>query len=88
MCFLDARNEGQLGYSSPKRNEQAQETILLHSCSSIFPSYAPLSGREGKVPNLGHRGTTFLSGGSASKKNGLPAPSHHSEAARCACMGD
>ena len=23
-------------------------------------------------------------GGSASKKNGLPAPSHHSEAARCA----
>ena len=26
-------------------------------------------------------------GGSASKKNGLPAPSHHSEAARCASKG-
>ena len=27
-------------------------------------------------------------GGSASKKNGLPAPSHPSEAARCASTGD
>ena len=27
-------------------------------------------------------------GGSASKKNGLPAPSHHSEAARCASTND
>jgi len=27
-------------------------------------------------------------GGSASKKNGLPTPSHHSEAARCASTGD
>ena len=27
-------------------------------------------------------------GGSASKKNGLPAPSHHSEAARCASTED
>src|SRR5437016_14156140 len=27
-------------------------------------------------------------GGSASKKNGLPAPSHHSEAARCASKED
>jgi len=26
-------------------------------------------------------------GGSASKKNGLPAPSHSSEAARCASTG-
>jgi hypothetical protein len=31
----------------PKNNERAQETILLHSCSGIFPSFAPLSGREG-----------------------------------------
>ena len=29
----------------------------------------------------------FYRGGSASKKNGLPAPSHHSEAARCASTG-
>ena len=30
----------------------------------------------------------FYRGGSASKKNGLPAPSHHSEAARCASTED
>ena len=30
----------------------------------------------------------FYRGGSGSKKNGLPAPSHHSEAARCASKGD
>ena len=30
----------------------------------------------------------FYRGGSASKKNGLPAPSHPSEAARCASKGD
>ena len=29
----------------------------------------------------------FYRGGSASKKNGLPAPSHSSEAARCASTG-
>jgi len=71
----------------PKNNERVQETTLLHSCSGIFPSFAPLSGWEGKVPNRAQRGATVRSGASASKKNGLPAPSHHSEAARCACMG-
>ena len=30
----------------------------------------------------------FYRGGSASKKNGLPTPSHHSEAARCASTED
>ncbi len=30
----------------------------------------------------------FYRGGSASKKNGLPTPSHPSEAARCASTGD
>ena len=31
---------------------------------------------------------SFYRGGSASKKNGLPAPSNHSEAARCASTGN
>ena len=68
---LRASNEGLLRPRVARAQETIRPVYLLSGISS--PPYTPFfSGRDGKVPNRAHRGTTFRSGASASERD-LPS---------------
>ena len=64
------------------RGRRKAETDRVLSFLFVF-----LKGWPGWFPTARIERPPLYRGGSASKKNGLPAPSHPSEAARCASTG-
>ena len=70
-------------------NYSGESLRCLRVAKEMFPFLTPFLMQGDRLPFTARiERPPLYRGGSASKKNGLPTPSHHSDAARCASTED